>query len=113
RLQPSPGVLPQAVAKKGPYRQRCGWWKQIPVGIGFHNAAEDVGNRFAGKSLLPGEHFVEHATETPNIGLLSCLLSPYLLGTHIGSRAENDSGSRVTHQSWRIRCVRIFRFTFK
>ena len=41
-----------------------------PVRLSSHHGSQNVGYIFAVKRLLPGQQFIEHATERPNVGAL-------------------------------------------
>ena len=65
------------------------------VGLARQDRGENVGHVVAGKRGPPGQHFVEHAAERPDVGALVDGLAARLLGAHVGGGAEDHA--RVRH----------------
>ena len=75
-------------------RRRCG--RQCrQVRLPRQHRGQQLGHVVAGKRASPGQHFVEHAAERPDVGACVERLSTRLLGTHVGGGAEDDT--RVGH----------------
>ena len=60
----------------------------------FDNGGERFRDRLPAELFLPSEHFEEDDAERPNIGTSIDGLAFRLLGRHVGSRTEDDSGHR-------------------
>ena len=69
--------------------------QRLPVRLALQDARDHVGHRLAREGLAPGEAFVEHAAERPDVGALVDRAAARLLGAHVRRGAENDAGARV------------------
>ena len=61
-----------------------------PVGVLRQHVREGGGEILTGERLLPGQHFVEHRAERPEVGPHVDWTSPGLLGTHVRGGPEED-----------------------
>ena len=77
-----------------------------PVGVLAEDRSKAIGYRVAAECLAPGEHFVHHATERPNVGAFVHWEPAGLLRAHVGGRPDNHPIlSRVERRELRqLRC---------
>ena len=68
-----------------------------PIRFGLHHGGQNVGDVFAVKRLLPGQQFIQHAAERPNVRSLVHRFAPRLLRAHVRRRAQNHSVHRRRH----------------
>ena len=68
--------------------------EQRPVRRIFDDRGKSVGNGFAVKRHLAGEHFVQHAAEGPDVRAAVRGFAAGLLGGHVGCGADDDAGLR-------------------
>ena len=90
--EPRPAIFLEAAFQQRAQVRRDIRGKRRPVGLAAHHRGNDIGEIFAVKGARPGEHFVEHAAERPDVAALVGRLSLRLLGAHVDGRPENDAG---------------------
>ena len=73
--------------------------REIPIGLGLQNRAENVRHRIAIESFVSGERLVETAPERPDVAAFVDHLSPRLLGAHVRRRSHDGAERRSFCQS--------------
>ena len=71
--------------------RRKRWRQRRPVRFAVENSRDRVRDRLARERASPGQHFIEHAAERPDIGSLVDRLAARLLGAHVRAGAEDHA----------------------
>jgi hypothetical protein len=64
----------------------------VPVRLAVQDRRDRLGEGRARESPLSGEHLVQHTAESPDIATTVHILTPRLLGAHVGRRPQHGSG---------------------
>ena len=91
-VESGPRVLAQTSPKQAPGIGGRGRGEPIQIGLALEDLRDHVRYRVSRVCLLPDQHFVEHATECPDIGSGIDPPSARLLRTHVGGRAQHHAG---------------------
>ena len=89
--QPTLRILFQASLQQRANGGRCRARKSVPLGLAIEDGHDGVRHRVALERDVPGQRFVQHATECPDVGPFVDGLAPRLLRAHVGGGAEDHA----------------------
>ena len=87
-------ILLQAASEQVPDARRRRRREKLPARLRRHDRREDVRRRLSGECPAAGQHLVDDAAESPDVGPLVDRLSARLLRAHELRRAEDDARLR-------------------